>query len=182
LSSSSSSLTKLQIAYICEPHKLRTIIIIIIKVQRIIIQYITRVRVTSKYIIVCILYYYILHTIYNIILFARRPSRVLRLFLFPFGPVICHDPCSVRLEAFFRKRNFFSPSLSISLFLSLSLSLTLFLTRPCRLRFNTIIFILSHCFDDRERARASRNLRTPAYGTDSWGRRTRATLYTTLYT
>jgi len=101
-------------------------------------------------IIVCILYYYILHTIY-IILFARHPSRVLRgSFSFPsvqlFVTISAAAVCGWR------------PFLENGIFFSLRLSLSF--TRPCRLRFNTIIFILSHCFDDRKRARASRNPRT----------------------
>lgn len=122
----------------------------------------------SKYNGLHIIYYYILHTIY-IILFARHPSRVLRgSFSFPSVQLFV----TIRAAAVCGWR----PFLENGIFFSLRLSLSF--TRPCRLRFNTIIFILSHCFDDRKRARARKPkpARTPAYGTDSRDGRTRATL------
>jgi len=126
----------------------------------------------------------LLYITHNIIYYPLCPPSVARsaaLSLSPRSSYLSRSVCGVRLEAFFRKRNFFfSPSLSVSLSLSLTHTHTLFLTRPCRLRFNTIIFILSHCFDDRARARAETRVHrhTAQY---SRGRRTRATLCDVIY-
>jgi len=84
---------------------------------------------------------------------CSRPKTVVRLcihratlFLFHRGPIIRHDgPRTAR--GLFQKTVCFR-------FFSFSFPCT----RPCRLRrFNTIIFILSHCLDDRARAETARH-------------------------
>lgn len=127
----------------------------------------------SKYNSLHIILLYITHNIYYP-LCPPSVARSARLFLFPLDPVICHDPCcsGVRLEAFFRKRNFFSVCLRLSLSLSLLhdpagyVLIQSYLSCP----------IVSTIANARARARPSRNPRIPAYGTDSRSRRTRATL------